>query len=69
MILGRSYTLSETSDFVQDHLTHLGHLVDNFEAKVERCGACWLIRGVMPDGEISMLEGIFDGDALGWIKG
>ena len=58
-----SHKLPEAIHLGEDHLAHLGDVFDDFEGEVERRGARRLVGGVVPDVEIAMLEGFFDGDA------
>ena len=60
---------TEAIDLVQDHLAHLRDLLDDFEVEVEGCGAGGLVRGVVPDVQVGVLEGFLDGDAGRGIEG
>jgi len=44
-----SHMLSESVDFVQDHLTHLSDVLDDFEIEVECSRASRLVGGIVPD--------------------
>jgi hypothetical protein len=55
--------LSEPLDLVQDHLAHLADVLDDLEVEVEGGRAAGLVRGVVPDVQIWVLEGGLDGDS------
>lgn len=64
----RSDELPEAVDLVQDHLSHVAHVVDDLKVKVEGGRAVGLVRLVVPDLEVRVLEGFFDGDTRRRIK-
>ena len=53
---------AEADDLVEDHLAHLRHFVDDLKVEVESGGAVWLIRGIVPDVQVGVLEGLLDRD-------
>ena len=63
-----AHQLPEAVHFREDHLAHLGDVFDDFEGEVKCRGAWGLVRGVVPDVEIAMLERFFDGDPGGGIE-
>jgi hypothetical protein len=60
-----AHLTSEASNFVEDDCSELGDLLDNLEAEVEFRRTSRLVTGVVPDGEVWVLESFFGGDALG----
>lgn len=60
---------AEAHDLVEDHLTHLGDVVDNFKVEVKGRRAGGLVRGIVPDVQVWVFERLLDGDARGWVKG
>ena len=62
MRLLNANVLSEPLNFRQDHFAHLGYVLDDLEGEVEGRRAGWLVCCVVPDVEISVLEGFFDRD-------
>ena len=54
--------LPEPLDLGQDHLLHLGDLFHDLEVEVERLGTGRLVRGVVPDVQVSVLESLLDRD-------
>jgi len=66
LLLERSANFtSEASNLIEDDCSKLGDFLDNLEAEIEFCGTCRFITGVVPDGEVWVLESFFGGDALG----
>jgi hypothetical protein len=63
-----SHVLSEPMDLVQDHFPHLSNIFYNLKIKVEGCGATRLVRGIMPDVQVRMLESSLNGDSGRWIE-
>jgi hypothetical protein len=61
--------LSESGNFIQNHLAHLADIFHDLEIEVEGCWAARLIRSVVPDLEVRVLKGFFDGDSGGWVEG
>lgn len=61
--------LSESLDFVQDHLAHLADVLDDFEVEVEGGGAAGLVGSVVPDVQVWVLEGGLDGNSGRRVKG
>lgn len=61
--------LAEAVDLLQDHLLHLGNVLDDLEVEVEGRGAVWLVRGVVPDVQVAVLEGFLDRDARRGVEG
>jgi len=55
--------VTEPKDFIQDHLSHLLDIINNLKSEVECLGACWFIGSIVPDVQISMLQGVFHIDA------
>lgn len=53
---------AEADDLVENHLAHVGDFVDDLEVEIEGRGAVWLVRGVVPDVQVGVLEGLLDGD-------
>lgn len=64
-----SHMLSESGNFIQNHLAHLADIFHDLEIEVEGCWAARLIRSVVPDLEVRVLKGFFDGDSGGWVEG
>lgn len=60
---------AEALDLVKDHLAHVGDLIDDLEGEVEGGGAVGLVRGVVPDVQVGVLEGFLDGDTRGRVEG
>lgn len=63
-----AHMMAEPQHLVQDHLSHVLHLVDHFKCEIKGLWARWLIRCIMPDVEIFVFQGIFHRDTRGWIK-
>lgn len=61
--------MAESADFVEDHGAHVRNLVDGFESEVESGRALWLVGGVVPDGEVAVLERLLDCNTLAGIEG
>lgn len=61
--------LAEAEDLVQDHLAHLADVLDHLEVEIEGGGAVRLVRGVVPDLEVGVLEGLLDRDARRGVEG
>ena len=61
--------MAEPADFIEDHGAHVGNFVDGFESEVESGRAIWLVGGVMPDGEVAVLERLLDCDTLAGVEG
>lgn len=55
--------MPESEDFIQDHFSHLLHIINNLKSEVECFGACWLIGSIVPDVQISMFQSVLDIDA------
>ena len=64
-----AHVLPEALDLVQDHLAHLGHVLDDLESEVEGGGAGRLVRGIVPDVQVFVLERLFDRDAARGVEG
>lgn len=64
-----SYSLTEHSNLVQDHLAHLWNVFHDLKVKVECCRTVWLVGCIMPDGEVRMLESLLDRDSFARIEG
>jgi hypothetical protein len=54
--------LAEAVDLVEDHLAHLADVLDDLEVEVEGGGAAGLVRGVVPDVQVRVLERRLHGD-------
>jgi hypothetical protein len=61
--------LSKSRHLVQNHLAHLTHIFHDFEVEVEGCRAAGLVRRIVPDVEVRVLEGFFYGDSGGRVEG
>ena len=61
--------LSEAEHLVEDHLAHVLHFVDDLEAKVERGRARRLVRGIVPDVQVPVLQRVLDRDPARRVKG
>ena len=59
----RSDVLSEAVDLVQNHLAHIANVVDNLKVKVEGGGTVGLVRLVVPNLEVRVLESFLNRDA------
>lgn len=59
---------AEADDLVKDHLAHVGDFVDDLEVEVEGRGAVWLVRGVVPDVQVGVLESLLNRDTRGRIE-
>lgn len=59
---------TECDNFVQNHLSHLADVFNHLEVEVKGSRARGLVRGIVPDVQVAMLQGFFDGDTLGRIK-
>ena len=53
---------AEADDLVENHLAHVGDFVDDLEVEVEGRGTVWLVRGVVPDVQVGVLESLLDRD-------
>jgi len=51
---------AEAVDLGQDHLLHLGDVLDHFEVEVERRRAVRLVARVVPDVQVPVLQRVFD---------
>ena len=66
LLLKRSaHFTSEASDLIEDDCSKLRDLLDNLEAEIEFRRTSGFVTGVVPDGEVWVLEGFFGGDTLG----
>jgi hypothetical protein len=63
-----SHMLSESGNFLQNHLSHLAHVLHDLEVEVEGGRATRLVRGVVPDLEIWVFQSLLDRDTRGWVK-
>lgn len=61
--------LSESHHLVQDHAAHLADILNHLKVEVEGGGAVRLIRGVMPDVEVRVLESLLHADTGRGVKG
>lgn len=61
--------MAETAHLVQDHAAHLGHVVDDLEAKVKGSGTGGFVGRVVPDGQVAVLQRFFDADSLRRVEG
>jgi hypothetical protein len=52
----------------QDHILHLGDLLDDFKLEVERLGTYRLVRRVVPNVQVSVLQSFFDRDTTRGVK-
>lgn len=64
-----AHTVSKPPYLVQNHEAHLRNLLDDLKRKVERLRARWLIAGIVPYAQVSVLECRFHADALRRVKG
>lgn len=60
--------LSEAVDLVEDNVAHLGDVVDDLEVEVECGWAVGLVRGIVPDVQVWVLESLLHTDAGRWIE-
>ena len=58
-----AHMLSKSRHLLQNHLAHLAYIFHDLEIEVEGCGAARLVGGIVPDVEVRVLEGFFDGDS------
>lgn len=61
--------LPEPIDLVENHLAHLAHIVDNLKVEVEGSRAVGLVAGIVPDGEVRVLESLINADTAARIEG
>lgn len=61
--------VAEALDFVEDHALHLRDVVDDLEVEVEGLRADGFVGCIVPDVQVLVLQGGFDGDALRWVEG
>ena len=59
----------EPRDLLQNQLPQLSHILDDLKVKVKRRRAPRLIRGIVPDMQIWVLEGRLNRDARRWVEG
>lgn len=64
-----AHKLPEPEDFIKNHLAHLANIIDNLEVEVEGSRAVGLIAGIVPDGEVGVLESILNADTAGRVEG
>lgn len=57
-----SYVSAETDDFVKDHLPHFLDIFNDFKVEVESGWARRLVRCIVPNMEVWVLEGVLDGN-------
>jgi hypothetical protein len=60
--------LSESGNFIQNHLAHLTHVLHNLKVEVEGGRATRFVRGVVPDLEIWVFQSFLDRDTGGWVE-
>lgn len=48
--------VSKSDNLVQDHLSHVRHTLNHLKAEVERRGALRLVRSVVPDMKVPVLQ-------------
>lgn len=60
---------TEAHDFLVDHTTHLLYVVHHFEVEIEGCGARRLVRCVVPDVQVWVLQGLFNRDTRRGVEG
>ena len=53
---------------LKNHLPHLRHILNNFKSEIKGSRAIWLIRSIMPDVEVTMLESFFNRDTRARIE-
>ena len=63
-----AHELAEALHLVEDHLLHLADVVHDLEVEVEGLGAHRLIRRVVPDVQVSVLQRRLNGDPLRWVE-
>ena len=63
-----SHLLSEAVYLVQDHSLHFLDILHNLKVEVERRWADRLIRSIMPDRQVAVLESLLDTDTAAWIE-
>ncbi len=68
-LLRRAHRMPKPLHLVQNHEPHLGDLFHDLEAEVEGGGARQLVRGVVPDAQVAVLEGLLDVDAGRGVEG
>src|SRR6266478_1954124 len=51
-------------DFLNDQLLHAFDRVLVFEAEIELGGTNWFVRGVVPDLEVGVVQGLFTSNSL-----
>lgn len=60
--------VAEFDHLLQDHLPHLRDLLDDFEREVEGSRARGLVRGVVPDSQVAVVERFLDRDARAGVE-
>jgi hypothetical protein len=61
--------MAELDNLLQDHLSHLRHIIDHLEGEVERGWANRLVACVVPDAEVWVFKRLLDVYAAGRVKG
>lgn len=64
-----AHHLAEAVDLVEDHALHVRDLVHDLELEVEGGRAAGLVRGVVPDLQVGVLERLLDADARAGVEG
>lgn len=60
---------TEADDLVEDHVAHLRDVVDNLEVEVKGGRAARLVRGIVPDVQVRVLECLLNRDTRGGVEG
>ena len=55
-----THMLSKSMHLIQNHLAHLAYVLHDLEVEIEGCRAARLVRSVVPDVEVGVLEGGLD---------
>jgi len=64
-----THKLTEALHLIKNHPLHLSNIIDDLEMKVEGCWADRFIRRIVPDMQVTVFEGLLDGDALRRVEG
>jgi hypothetical protein len=64
-----SHVSAETTDLVEDHLSHFLDILNNLEVEVKGRGASGFIGRIVPDSQVAMLKGFFNRDTGRGVEG
>ena len=59
---------TEALHLLENHLSHLRDILNDFKSEIKGSWAIWLIRSIMPDVEVTMLESFFNRDTRARIE-